>query len=600
MGSTASFSMTPIRYTLQAVNPAAHLFRVSCTSAAPASRVQVFRLPNWIPGSYMVRDFARNIVTINAYDDNGVVQLVKLDKCRWQVLDASGELTLEYDVYAWDLSVRAAHLDQTHGFFNGTNVFLLLEGRQLAPCDLQLLPPIETVQGHWRVATSLSALRIDDDGFGLYRADNYDDLIDHPVEMGAFERYTFEACAVPHQVILSGQFTTDGERICADLKRVCEHHIRFFGEPAPFDRYVFLVMVVGEGYGGLEHRFSSSLLVRRSSLPAPGAEIVSYEYAEFLGLCSHEYFHAWNEKRLRPAKLAQADLDREAHTQLLWAFEGITSYYDDLALVRCGLIERARYLSLLAKTITRVAQTPGRHQQSLGESSFDAWTRFYQQDENAPNAIISYYAKGALAALALDMTLREKSSGEKTLDDLMRVLWKNRDEAAGMPEDAIERAADELVHSDLADFFNTAIRSVGDLPLKRLLRQAGVTLRWKAAPGKAIEARHAGVQPLAQGMRIDFSGELPRIRHVLSDSPAQIAGLSAGDRLIAINGLQVSQASFAETMRRHQPGDFIHVHAFRRDELGEFTLRLDAPKPDTAVLSVIDTDCELVQKWLWN
>ncbi|MEM7207470.1 MAG: PDZ domain-containing protein [Pseudomonadota bacterium] len=590
--------MTPIRYTLQAVNPAAHLFRVSCSITKSTSDELVFRLPNWIPGSYMVRDFAKNIVTINAFDDNGTARLNKLDKCRWQVSGTRGELTLEYDVYAWDLSVRAAHLDQTHGFFNGTSVFLLPEGFEAAPCEVRLLPPLESVQGQWQVATSMSALEVDAAGFGLYRADNYDDLIDHPVEMGAFERYTFEACGVEHQVILTGQFITDGERICVDLKRVCEYHIQFFDEPAPFDRYVFLVMVVGDGYGGLEHRFSTSLLVRRNSLPAPGVDCVSDEYTEFLGLCSHEYFHAWNVKRLRPAKLAQSDLDREAHTQLLWAFEGITSYYDDLALVRSGLIDRTRYLSLLAKTITRVAQTPGRFKQPVGESSFDAWTKFYKQDENAPNAIVSYYAKGAVVALALDMILREKSAGAKSLDDLMRALWRNRDEAAGIPEGEIERVASDLVQGDLSDFFDNAVRGVDDLPLEQLLQQVGVTLSWKAMLGKNGDQHHAGVQPLAQGMRVDFSGELPRITHVLADSPAQTAGLSAGDKFIALNGLQVNESSFGDAMRRHQPGDSVAVHAFRRDELSEFTLVLGASKSDTAVLSIADAD--VAQKWLWN
>src|SRR5581483_4613820 len=332
-----------------------------------------------------------------------------------------------------------AHLDTTHAFFNGPSVFLKVEGREDDPCEVEILPPKGARYRSWRVATAMRRKDAGPNGFGTYRADNYDELIDHPVEIGAFTLPAFRACGVPHGVALTGRHRADMDRLCRDLKVLCETQIRFFGEPAPMDRYLFLVTAVGEGYGGLEHRSSTALLCSRDDLPQKGVAEVTNGYRTFLGLASHEYFHTWNVKRIRPAAFSPYDLNRESYTTLLWAFEGITSYYDDLLLVRSGLITRDAYLELLGKAVTSVLRAPGRLKQTVEESSFDAWIKYYRQDENAPNAMVSYYVKGGLVALCLDLLIRSETQGRRSLDRVMRALWKRYGQkGVGIPEDGIE------------------------------------------------------------------------------------------------------------------------------------------------------------------
>jgi predicted metalloprotease with PDZ domain len=406
-------STRPIRYAIRPLNPEAHTFTVSCTVPDPDPAGQCLALPAWIPGSYLIRDFARHIVTIRAECGGKPWRLTKIDKHTWRAPACpDGEaLSVHCEIYAWDLSVRGAHLDQSHGFFNGTSVFLRVIGHEEAPCQVDIEAPPGPQYADWRIATALQPAHAEPGGakahgFGVYQAANYDELIDHPVEMGLFTLASFSACGVDHEIAISGRHDADIERIAADLARICAWQIRFFGEPAPMSRYVFLVTAVGEGYGGLEHRASTALLCSRDDLPYPGMGKISEGYRKFLGLCSHEYFHTWNVKRIKPAEFIPYDLDRENFTTLLWFFEGFTSYYDDLALLRSGSIKLADWLEITAKTISSVQRGPGRRLQTLAESSFDAWSKFYRPDENTPNAVVSYYAKGALVALALDLTLR--------------------------------------------------------------------------------------------------------------------------------------------------------------------------------------------------
>jgi predicted metalloprotease with PDZ domain len=430
-----------ITYVVTPRRPEAHLFSVELSIPDPGTAPITLSLPAWIPGSYMIRDFARNIVSIAAADAAGPLPIEKLDKQTWRLTprqtpnEVSGDraLTLTYEVYAWELTVRSAHLDRTHGYFNGPSLFLRVHGRDQAPCCVELRAPADPACADWRVATSL-ARDVEEQpetgrwDFGRFVADDYDDLIDHPVEMGHFDVLAFRVGEVPHWMAISGRHQGDLVRLTADLGPICAEHAALFGE-LPLDRYLFLTQVVGDGYGGLEHRFSTSLLCSRDDLPeslatSAGGGRAGGDYRKFLGLCSHEYFHLWNVKRIRPAVFADAGLEHEVHTRLLWAFEGITSYYDDLALVRSGRIDVTGYLELLAETITKVQRNPGRLEQTVAESSFDAWTKFYKQDENAPNAIVSYYGKGAITALALDLTIRRDTDGRASLDDVMRALWQ--------------------------------------------------------------------------------------------------------------------------------------------------------------------------------
>ena len=411
-----------VRYRIAPIDPKAHLFEVVCDIAAPDAGGQRFSLPAWIPGSYMIREFARNIVSLVGECRDGPVVLTKRDKHTWDAAPCDGPLRLRYRVYAWDWSVRAAHLDETHGFFNGTSVFVQVAGREDDAHDVEIAAPAGRGYRDWRVATTLPEAGATRHGFGAYRAANYDALIDHPVEMGAFRLERFDAAGVPHEIAYSGVVPNlDAARIDADLAVLCAAQIRFFAEPgkakrggAPFDRYLFLTAVAGEGYGGLEHRSSTALLCSRDALPAVGDPPErSSAYLTFLGLVSHEYFHSWNVKRMKPAAFAPYDLARENYTSLLWIFEGFTSYYDDLFLVRTGLATEEQYLGMLAKTIDDVAAGAGRTTQSVAESSFDAWIKYYRQDENTPNAVVSYYKKGSLVALCLDLLIRRESRGRR-------------------------------------------------------------------------------------------------------------------------------------------------------------------------------------------
>jgi predicted metalloprotease with PDZ domain len=576
--------VSPTRYRIAPLDPHAHLYEVGVTidDASPAGHR--FALPTWIPGSYLIREFARHFVRVTASCDGAPLAIAKVDKSTWRTAPARGAVTVVAHVYAFDLSVRAAYLDHTRGYFNGPCVFLLPEGREHAPCIVDIAPAADPRFAAWRVATTLARDGAPERGFGTYRAADYDELVDHPVETGEFAWARFDVRDVPHEVAITGRHDADLPRLSRDLSRICDWQIALFGE-APFDRYLFQVTAVGDGYGGLEHRSSTSLLCRRDELPHATTEKIDDPYLTFLGLASHEYFHAWNVKRIKPAAFVPYDLTREAYTRQLWAFEGFTSYYDDLALVRCGLIEPERYLELLGRTLTSVQRAPGRLAQSLADSSFDAWIKFYRQDENAPNAVVSYYAKGALVGCALDLVLRR--DGAATLDDLMRALWQRYGRTgAGVPEGGIPELASELAGRDLSPFFARYVEGTEDPPLADLLADFGVSLHTRPAAGPKDRGGKPGNGSAPRstlGVRLAADH---RLAAVLWDGPAARAGMAGNDVLVAIDGLKATPERIASTLARYAPGETIEVHAFRRDELARFAVTLDAAPDDTSYLTL--------------
>ena len=565
-----------VHYRIVPVDPALHLFEVTLTIVSPAAEGQVVSLPAWIPGSYMVREFARNITSIRAEASGRKLRLTKLDKHSWRAARCEGPLTFTYQVYAWDLSVRAAHLDQTHGFFNGTSVFLQVHGQENLRHIVDIQAPDGEAFVQWRVATSLPELKARRHRFGTYVANDYDELIDHPVEMGEFELIRFEAHGVPHEMVVTGRVPNlDKARLATDLKKICEYQIALF-EPstrkAPMGRYVFLTLAVGDGYGGLEHRASTALICSRADLPVLGQSAMSEGYRTFLGLCSHEYFHTWNVKRIKPAVFAPYDLRQENYTPLLWLFEGFTSYYDDLTLLRTGLIDAPAYLGLLAKTINGVLRGSGRLKQSVAESSFDAWTKYYRQDENAPNAIVSYYTKGSLVALLFDLTIRRETRGRKSLDDVMRVLWRRYGRqfytevgGRGVTEADVEALFDEVTGLRLKLLFDLAVRGTRDLPLQDIFAAFAVEMTDKAKGGKP-----------SLDVRTKKAGNDCQLANVFEGGAAHASGLSAGDVLVAMDGLRVTGANLDTLLRRYRADDKVTVHAFRRDELMTFDVTLRA------------------------
>jgi predicted metalloprotease with PDZ domain len=455
----------------------------------------------------------------------------------------------------------------------------------MRPAPVTIERPEGEIGRDWKLVTALppehgrpgQACR-----FGRFRAADYDELIDHPVEMGRF-RWRASRPRGCRTTSRSPAATTATSSACAPTCAGCANgRSRFFGTPAPVDYYVFLTMVVGEGYGGLEHRASTALICSRAELPWKGMEGLPDGYKSFLGLCSHEYFHTWNVKRIKPAAFTPYDLARENHTRLLWAFEGFTSYYDDLALVRSGVIGIDDYLGLLGKTLANVLRGSGRLKQSVAESSFDAWTKYYRQDENAPNAIVSYYAKGSLIALALDLQLRAGTDGAASLDDVMRLLWQRHGlTGVGVPEDgifaAVREVGGERLGVRLAKWLQKAVEGCEDLPLARLLRPFGVSLR----------AAAAGSAPVL-GLKLGGGSGEAKVANVYDDGPAQAAGISAGDVLIALDGLRIASAKgLDELLARRRVGDEVELHLFRRDELMRFRAVLAAAPAERQELKLV-------------
>ena len=507
----------------------AHHYRVTLTVPQPAPEQRV-SLPVWIPGSYMVRDFGRHLSRLEARQGRTAVTLNQLDKTTWQAAcRGRSALTLTYLVYAFDRSVRAAFLDSARGFFNGTSLCLRVEGRESEPHGITLTG----LPRGWLVATAMAGDRAQG-----YRAADYDELVDHPFEIGVFWRGAFEVAGVAHEFVVAGAWPEfDGERLLADTRRICETQIGFWHgrrkPKPPFDRYVFMLNAMDDGHGGLEHRASTALVAARRDLPRLGQATAGDGYHSLLGLVSHEYFHSWNVKRLKPRDLARIDYTRENHTTLLWFFEGFTSYYDDLLLLRAGLIDAPRYLGLVAKTLNGVAASPGRQVQSVAQSSFDAWVKYYRGDENTPNATVSYYTKGALIALALDLTLRKDRRG--TLDDVMQRLWR-MSRGGPIDEHDIAAALREVGGRAYARELAAWVHGTDELPLAGLFDAAGVTL---------------GHSPIgfaaALGLRLS-EGALSgvQVRSVLAGSPAARAGVAAGDELLAAGGWRIRRLDDAQ------------------------------------------------------
>jgi predicted metalloprotease with PDZ domain len=585
--------MTPTRYRIVPFNPHAHVFEVSCTVDDPDPAGQSFRLPAWIPGSYLIREFARHFVSVRAECNGAHIGIRKTAKDIWQVDSCAGPVTMTAEVYAFDLSVRAAYLDGTRGYFNGPSVFVWPVGHEERPCEVEIVAPQGEDYREWRVATSLPRVGASSYGFGRFAAASYDELIDHPVEMGSFDLVHFQAGGARHDIAVTGRHRGDLARFALDLQRICQTQIDLFGgapeSRAPVDYYLFHVLAVGDGYGGLEHRASTSLICRRDELPQPGVSGAGEDYRSLLGLASHEYFHTWNVKRIMPSAFLPYDLTRENLTEQLWAFEGVTSYYDDLILVRSGVIGISDYLEILGREITRLLRAPGRSKQSVAASSFDAWIKYYRQDENTPNAVVSYYVKGALIALALDLTLRR--AGAVTLDDVMRTLWQRHGKpGVGVPEGGFEAIAAETAGVDLTDFFSKYVHGTAELPLAELLAPFGVDVILRAGEGAKDKGGSPGKSKTSRAWlgAVLATGAEPRLKHVLTDGPAERAGLAAGDTLVAIDGIRATAESLERVLKSRRADDVVSVQAFRRDELMEFSVELDAAPRDTCWLALAD------------
>jgi predicted metalloprotease with PDZ domain len=616
---SAAPTSAPVHYAIDASDVHAHLFRITLTIARPAKSQRV-SLPVWIPGSYMVREFAKHLQNLTAQQGGKALAVEQLDKCTWQVANAATQpLVLHYQVYAYDSSVRAAWLDAERGFFNGTSLCLRVDGQQDKVHHLHINTPKKGAA--YALATGATALKADKNGFGTYAFSHYDALADSPFEMGTFWRGSFNVRGVPHQFVVAGAPPSfDGQRLLADTQKIVEAEMAFWhgagsstvkaGHP-PFDSYVFMLNAVDDGYGGLEHASSTALICNRRDLPRLDTKRQSEGYTTLLGLISHEYFHTWNVKRLRPAEFSSYQYQSEQYTQLLWFFEGFTSYYDDLLLRRAGLIDNAQYLKLLNKTINQVMQTPGARVQSVAQSSFDAWVKYYRQDENTPNATVSYYTKGSLVALCFDLTLR--AEGKTTLDAVMRALWQRSKAGApsGPPpgKDKTKLQPGSLREADIAAVLEQHggrsfapqlaqwVHGKGDLPLEKLLTQQGV---------QVVEDKPQLAQRL--GLRVVETNGAVQVKVVLRGGAAEQAGFCAGDEWLAVGSARGGQ------WRLHKLDDLLlytgdvagktgskAVQALVSRDKRLHTLKLQLPsaeRADVATWVLRSQDAAQVDAWL--
>lgn len=587
-----------INYSISPLNINSHLFSVSLSFKAVANKQFTLSLPSWLPGSYMIRDFAKNIIEIDATtSDNSSLTLIKNDKQTWFITSTTNTaITINYTVFAFDLSVRTAYLDNQRGFFNGSSVFLQVEELTEQPCELEIKAP-ESIKD-WKVATGLtrhnSTKKYE---FGTYTAENYQELIDGPVAIGNFSCKEFVVEGVTHHAVFTSEHYGDLNRLANDLTKLCQHHITMFGE-APFKEYWFITHLLANGFGGLEHKNSTILQASRFDLPNPNKpDQLTEEYRTFLSLCSHEYFHAWNVCRIKPKEFIPYNLQQETHTTQLWAYEGITSYYDDFSLYRTGLISFEDYLKILSKTATRVFRGKGELKQSVADSSFDTWTKFYKQGPDAVNNIVSYYTKGSLIALWLDLTIREKSNGQYSLDNLMKELWIHFGRTnIGTSEDDFINIANVLCNADIRDEFTRMLHNAERVNLAPSLNNVGIEFTAsKFSKLNSVETIQSDEYTPYIGALYSAAPLGLKVTQVVENSPAANAGLAVNDIIIAVDNLQATEKSL-QNLAEHLPKNSkVTCHYFRDDQLIENPIHfIDSP---TSAISITESDAELSQKW---
>jgi predicted metalloprotease with PDZ domain len=552
-----------MRYHLSCPEPATHLFHLALEVDHPGDALEL-HLPVWTPGSYLVREFARHLEAVSAADPQGrPLPVERLDKHRLRVRSGgAATVTVRWRVYANELTVRTSHLDATHGFVSPAGVFLAVRGREATTHHLTVAPP-----PGWAVATALQG------GPTQFTASDYDELIDSPLELGTHRLVGFEVLGVPHQLAVWGRGNVDLTRLSVDLETIIETVGGFWGG-LPYPRYLFILHLTGKGRGGLEHLASTTVLYPRLGFSDPET------YTDALSLLIHEFFHAWNVKRLRPAALTPYRYDREQYTRLLWWFEGATSYYEQLLLARAGLVPPRRYLRSLGRLLTTLARTPGAGKLTVEEASQLAWVKLYRPDENSGNSGVSYYLKGELVALALDLALRRAGHD---LDGVMREAYQ-RWAATGLPEDGIEQLVAKRIGVEAArTLFDVTVRSHGMPSLE--LGQVGLQLRRRRAQGPDDKGGTPGrgEERSAGWLGAEFGAGLT-VKSVREGSPAWRAGLTADDELLAESGFRLDSKGLQQRLEEHGPAGRLRLTLFRRDELLEVEVPLAEPPEDTVWL----------------
>jgi predicted metalloprotease with PDZ domain len=576
--AVAAQAPVDVEYTVAMSKPSTHLFEVTSRFAnLPAGREHVdLHFPVWTPGSYLVREFARHVQDFAATSGGQAARWEKIDKNTWRVWPNRGarEVAATYRVYANELTVRTSHLDASHGYFNGANLFLYTDASLRAPARLTIRAP----QG-WRVATGLEQVSASGSTY-TFRAPDFDVLVDAPVEIGTHDLLTFEALGKPHEIAIWGKGTYEPERLKADFKKIVETSATIFGKTLPYDRYVFIVHLFPGGGGGLEHLNSTTVIA------SPYTFSKKESYQGFLGLVAHEFFHLWLVKRIRPVALGPFDYANENYTKMLWVMEGTTDHYANVILQRAGLMTEDEYWNELAKMIKSLQSTPGRKHLSLEEASFDAWIKYYRQNEHSVNDQISYYLKGAIVSAMLDLEIRGRTNGGKSLDDVLRYLWETyATKGQGVPEDAMQPAVEAVAGGSFEEFFDKYVRGTDEIDYAKFLAVANRRLVTEAAPRKdRVDESKPGAW-LGANVRSDDGRTV--VTSVLEDSPAWEAGINSGDEILAVDGMRVTSTTLNDRLADRAPGDESRVTLFRRDALLTVPVRLGERPPETYKIEAV-------------
>ncbi|WP_017715943.1 M61 family metallopeptidase [Kamptonema formosum] len=550
-------------YQVAMPQPENHLFEVTLLLRDWHAPVLDLKMPVWTPGSYLVREYAKHLQDFSAETlDRRSLKCYKVGKNHWQIQTAGvSELAVRYRVFASELTVRTNHLDATHGYFNGAALFFYLPAFEKQPIRVTVSPP----HPEWRVTTALPPVPGEPNTFC---APDFDTLVDSPFEIGKHQLYDFEVLGIPHQLAIWGQGNAQPERMISDIDKIIQVEAEMFGG-LPYERYLFLLHLSSQGFGGLEHKDSCTLNYNRLGFRAKD------KYERFMQLVAHEFFHLWNVKRIRPKELEVFDYEQENYTPSLWFCEGTTSYYDLLIPLRAGIYDAKCFLDHLGKEITRVQTTPGRKVQPASESSFDAWIKLYRPDANSNNSQISYYLKGEMVSLLLDLLIRARHDNQRSLDDVMRAMWERFGKSEiGFTPAQLQQAIESVAGADLGptclkDFFGRYVDGTDELPFDEYLEPFGLRLQ----PG------YEGEPVPFTGLTVKAENGKQLIKFVEINSPAQLAGIDAGDELLAIDGIRVTADQFNERLRDCKPGETIEVAVFHQDELRALRVTLDQPRP---------------------
>ena len=572
----------PITFAYQVAmsQPESHLFEVTLEVLGWAQPTLELRMPVWTPGSYLVREYSRHLQDFAASGDKKALPWRKVRKNYWHI-DTQGQskIVVRYRIFANELTVRTNHLDKTHGYFNGAALFLYVPGFEKQPIQIKIVPP----RSDWHTLTTLPSVPGKENTF---EATDFDTLVDSPFEIGHHEIYPFEAIGKPHKLAIWGRGTVDCDRLIHDTKKIIQVEADLFGG-LPYDRYLFLLHLTSNGFGGLEHKDSCSLIYSRTGFRAKD------KYDRFMQLVAHEFLHLWNVKRIRPKGLEVFDYEGENYTPSLWFSEGTTSFYDLILPYRAGIYDAKTYLKSLSQEITRYLMTPGRLVQPLSESSFDAWIKLYRPDANSANSQISYYLKGEMVTLLLDLGIRIKHGNQRSFDDVMRQMWKQfgKDEIGFTPEQ-LKATIESVAGFDLTDFFDRYIDGgTEELPFDEYL--AGFGLRLQSNGENGDRPPHLGVT-----VKTEHGREM--IKFVEVDSPAQRAGMSAGNELLAIDGLRVGADQLNDRLKDYQADDVIEAAFFDQDELQVRSVTLLEPRPSQYQVVAIENPSSIQQQNFQN